>query len=137
MKAQVLTAILVSGLLGLAIGADKDADKVQTKKTIPESAIQGAWELKMADGLRRLKFIVDGKWTITQSDPATGKVAFHHGGSYTFDGTVYVEAVEFANESTADLIGNQFKFEITLTNNVLHQKGIENPWTEDWTRVKK
>jgi hypothetical protein len=137
MKAQTIIAILVSCVLGLAIGADKDTAKVETAKTIPEAAIQGAWEFKTDDGVRHLKFIANGKWTVTQSDPKTGKVLFHHGGSYTFDGKIYVETVEFANENTAEMIGNKFKFEITLTNDAFHQKGIENPWTEDWTRVKK
>ena len=99
-------------------------------------AIQGAWQLSFPDGSRRIKFISDGQWTITQANPKTGAVVFHHGGSYTLDGNTYIEKVEFANPSTAGLIGNEHKFEVTIEGDTIHQKGIGNPWTEDWKRIK-
>jgi len=98
-------------------------------------AIQGAWSLSLPNGAKRIKFIADGQWTITQADPATGAVVFHHGGTYTLDGGTYIEKVEFANSSTTGLIGKEHKFELTIEGNVIHQKGIGNPWTEDWKRI--
>jgi hypothetical protein len=136
MKTSFLTLALASLCLAQAIGADDQQTGATAAKGIPESAIQGVWERKVEGGTTGLKFISSGKWIITNRD-AAGKVLFHHGGSYTFDGTIYVETVEFANENTANMIGSSFKFELSVKNDVLHQKGIENPWTEDWTRVKK
>ena len=98
--------------------------------------IQGAWALSFPDGSKRIKFIANGQWTITQADPKTGAVVFHHGGTYTLDGNTYIEKVEFANKSTSGLIGNEHKFELTPEGDTIHQKGIGNPWTEDWKRIK-
>ena len=106
------------------------------KKQLTNEAIQGAWELKLADGSKRIKFIAGGRWTITQCDPETGAVVFHHGGTYTLDGATYTEKVIFANENTSSLKGNSHKFEVTIDGDVIHQKGIGNPWTEDWKRIK-
>jgi hypothetical protein len=48
----------------------------------------------------RLKFFTGKHWVVTQAEPETGKVVFHHGGTYTLDGDNYAETVEYANEST-------------------------------------
>ena len=39
-------------------------------------------------------------------------------------------------EGTLQLVGSKLKFEITMKENGFHQKGIGNPWNEDWTRMK-
>lgn len=103
---------------------------------LTHEAIQGAWELKSEDGSKRIKFIAGGQWTITQYDPSTGTVVFHHGGTYTLDGATYTETVIFANESTIEMKGDSNQFEITVDGDVLRQRGIGNPWNEDWTRIK-
>ena len=83
----------------------------------------------------RLKFLTGRHWVVTQSDP-NGIVLFHHGGTYTLDGDKYVEAVEYANESSASLIKYSFKFKVKVEGDTLTQIGIENPWEEVWKRVK-
>lgn len=127
-------AAFISTLLVCApfVFAQGNADK----KPLTHDAIQGAWELKFEDGSKRVKFIAGGRWTITQCDPKTGAVVFHHGGTYTIDGSTYTEKVVYSNESTSGLKGNSHKFELTIEGDVIHQKGIGNPWTEDWTRIK-
>jgi hypothetical protein len=135
MKTQLLTLIFASLCLATAIRADEPKTTTATKE-IPASAIEGVWERKGEGGFIGLKFISNGRWIITNRD-AAGKVLFHHGGTYTYDGINYVESVEFANESSAEMIGSKFKFELSVKDDVLHQKGVDNPWTEDWTRVKK
>jgi len=99
--------------------------------------IQSIWELEEKDGSKRLKYIVGGMWTITQADPETGKVIFHHGGNYTIEGDTYVETVEFANENTADLVGAKHTFRVSVKGDQLTQVGVGNPWTEAWTRVER
>lgn len=131
MKTRI--AVVSTGLMAATLMAAQDQ---VAKKPLTHEAIQGAWELKFDDGSKRTKFIAAGHWTITQCDAKTGDVVFHHGGTYTLDGATYTEKVVFANESTADLKGNSHKFELTIDGDVIHQKGIGNPWNETWTRIK-
>ena len=86
----------------------------------------------------RLKFITGGHWAVTQADPTSGKVIFHHGGTYVIDGDTYSETVEYANESTADLIKKTFKFRIKMDGDTFIQTpiGPDNPYAEVWKRAK-
>lgn len=84
----------------------------------------------------RLKFLTGKNWTITQADPETGVTVFHHGGTYTLNDDQYAETVEYANESTKDIIKQTFKFTIKVEGDTLTQIGIGNPWSEVWKRVK-
>lgn len=118
---------LVGGEAGAAIGFLQKPDHV----------IQGAWEFLTDDTTRAIKIIGDGRWSLTHFDRDSGEVKINHGGSYTFDGKRYVEHVEYANESTGNLVGEKHTFELTIEGDVIHQKGIENPWTEEWVKVKQ
>jgi hypothetical protein len=84
----------------------------------------------------RLKFLTSRHWTVTQADPKTDVTIFHHGGTYTLKGNEYLETVEYANESTTNLIGQTFKFTIKVEGDTLTQTGVGNPWTEVWKRAK-
>jgi hypothetical protein len=112
------------------------------KKKLSHEII-GTWALagtpdkieEVADGAR-LKFLTGKHWSVTQHDPKTGKVIFHHGGTYTLDGDVYTESVEYANENTADLVGQKFKFKVKVDGDVFTNIGQGNPWSEAWKRAK-
>jgi hypothetical protein len=84
----------------------------------------------------RLKFFTGKHWVITEADPVTGKVVFHHGGTYTLDGDNYEETIEYANESTAELIKNTLKFKIKVDGDKYTQIGDGNPYSEVWKRAK-
>jgi hypothetical protein len=84
----------------------------------------------------RLKFFTGRHWTITQADPKTGVTIFHHGGTYALKGNEYHETVEYANESTTNLISQTFKFTIKVEADSFTQTGVGNPWTEVWKRAK-
>lgn len=84
----------------------------------------------------RLKFFTGRHWTMTQADPKTGVTIFHHGGTYALKGNEYLETVEYANESTTNLIGQTFKFAIKVEGDTFTQTGLGNPWTEVWKRAK-
>ena len=47
-----------------------------------------------------------------------------------------METVEYANESTKELIKQTFKFTIKIEGDTLTQTGIGNPYNEVWKRVK-
>ena len=83
-----------------------------------------------------LKFFTGKHWTFTQADTATGKVVYHHGGTYTLDGENYAETIQYANESTATMIGQTFKFKLKLNGDTLVQEGVGNPYTQVWKRAK-
>ena len=84
----------------------------------------------------RLKFFTGKAWCITESNPADGKVVFHHGGTYTLDGDKMAETIEYANENTATYIGKTHHFTIKVEGDVYTQVGTDNEFTERWVRVK-
>jgi len=84
----------------------------------------------------RLKFFTGKQWCITQAEPETGKVIFHHGGPYTLDGDEMAETIEYANENTATLIGKTHKFKIKVEGDIYTQTGQDNEFTERWKRLK-
>jgi hypothetical protein len=140
----------VLGLLGFALStatlvllaADKAATAAAPSQLAKE--LVGTWilvgepgkveEVPAAGG--RLKFFTGRHWTITQADPATGVTIFHHGGTYTLKGDEYLETVEYANESTTNIIKQTFKFTLKIEGDTLTQTGIGNPWNEVWKRAK-
>ena len=91
------------------------------EKNLHESLL-GAWaqpstiddkgELIPGSGI---KFFGLKHWTITQSDPKTGEMVHHHGGTYKLDGDTYEETVEFAGPSTKTFIGTTFNSRSLLT----------------------
>jgi len=84
----------------------------------------------------RLKSLTDTHWSLTQADANTGATIFHHGGTWTLKGNEYAETVDYANESTTNLVKRTFTFKIKLEGNTLTLNGVGNPWQEIWKRVK-
>jgi hypothetical protein len=141
-KAAV-AAVLVAAALAAhsspaSPGADEKAPSALAKAMVGTWALAGkpgeVVELPKAGG--RLKFITGRHWVITESDPETHKVVFHHGGTYTLDGDEHAETVEYANENTAGLIGQTFRFKVKVEGDTYTQVGIGNPYTEVWKRLK-
>ena len=64
------------------------------------------------------------------------KVTIHQGGTCTIDGDEYTETVKYANENTAENIGQSFKFKVKLEGDKYTQTGVGNPYTEVWRRAK-
>jgi hypothetical protein len=84
----------------------------------------------------RLKFFTGKSWCITQCDADSGKVIFHHGGTYTLDGDKMAETIEYANENTSSLIGKTHHFTIKVEGDTYTQIGQDNEFTEVWKRFK-
>ena len=82
-----------------------------------------------------LKFITGKHWCITQAD-ASGKVLFHHGGTYSLDGDKYVETIEYANESTITMLRQKLTFSIKVEGVTYTQTGIGNDYTQVWKKLK-
>jgi hypothetical protein len=79
----------------------------------------------------RIKSFTATGWVIEQAT-ASGAIVFRHGGRYTLRGTAYSETVDFANASTASLIGQTFTATLSLGASQFTQSA---PIAETWTRV--
>ncbi len=115
-----------------------DESSSEVEPTQLRQAMLGSWELaeSPANNRTRLKYWGLNRWTITDFNTATGEVIFHHGGTYVLDGNQYTETLEFATESTQNLIGNTHTFEIGVQGDSFTQTGVDNSLTETWTRTK-
>jgi hypothetical protein len=146
-RAIVVAALALALAAPLAIAASLRADDKEGKPDAKSSQLArdliGAWVLVgTPDNIGeppatggRLKFFTGKHWAITQADNS-GKVIYHHGGTYTLDCEEYAETIEYANESTADLIGKTHKFHVKVEGDKYTQIGIDNPYTEVWKRAK-
>jgi hypothetical protein len=149
-QAVRLTAIFLASSLVLSAGIALSARGQQPKANAEPSKLAkeliGTWILagtpdKVTEPPKaggRLKFITGKHWAVTQADADTGKVIFHHGGTYTLDGDTYAETVVYANESTAELIKKTFTFKVKVEGDTYTQvaMGDDNPFTEVWKRAK-
>ena len=135
--------ILAAGVTALLAADDKKADKGATPSQLARDLI-GTWILagtpnrfdERPSAKGPFKFFTGRYWTFTQADPATGKVVYHHGGTYTIDGDNYTETINYANESTAHMIGQTLRFKLKIEGDTLSQTGIGNPYAQVWKRAK-
>jgi uncharacterized protein (TIGR03067 family) len=79
--------------------------------------------------------VTEGQFSIKQTDPKDGSVIFHHGGTWTLKGNEYAEHLEFANESSKEVKGKTFKFDLKIEGDKLWKIGKGNEWKEVWRRV--
>ena len=84
----------------------------------------------------RYKFFTGKHWTVTQADPESGEVIYHHGGTYTLDGDTYEETVLYSTRNNAGLIKQTFKFKVKVDGDTYTQVGVGNSYDEVWKRAK-
>ena len=82
-----------------------------------------------------LKFWGERHWCISALEPSTGRIIYHHGGTYTLDGDHYEETFTFSNEENQHLVGVVLKFKITIDGDTYIQEGIGNKYTQKWKRL--
>ena len=137
MSIRVLAILLLCGLAQSSFGQSKP---IRTKPSLAKE-ITGVWALvdkptDTASAGSRLKFILNGHWSMTQADTMSHVTTFHHGGSYTLADSTYNETIGYANSSTANYIGTTTVFSVRIEGNTLYLKGIGNPWNEVWKRLR-
>jgi len=137
--------ICVLPLLAVSVVTKDDTAKASenTEKQDLRNSMLGAWVLMGKPGATeepkkgaRMKFWGHKHWVVTQSDPETGVVIIHHGGTYTLDGDKYVETVTFANENLKEGLGKELRFKIEVEGDTYRQFADGNPFTEEWRRLK-
>jgi hypothetical protein len=143
---RVVAVLLVSAVVLTVGGAVDQPPKKDAEQNKLAKDLIGTWVLvgtpdKVGDPPEsggRFKFRTGKHWCITEADPETGKVVFHHGGTYTLDSDTYTETVEYANDNTAGLIKKSLKFKVKVEEDTNTQTGIgdDNPFNEVWKRVK-
>jgi hypothetical protein len=133
----ILTLGTVSSNL-MAQAAGPDSSKKVSKL---HQSLVGAWAMAGRPGTTvepkpgaQLKFWGLRHFAVTKRNTATGKLDYHHVGTYTLDGDQYTETVMFAFGATEHLVGRTFKFRIQIDGDTYIQHGIGNPWTEQWKR---
>ena len=141
-----LTAALVVAAVALSVGATAEPPKGAAEPAKLAKGLVGTWVLvgtpnkvgEAPEAGGRLKFFTGRHWTITQADPKTGKVVFHHGGTYTLDGDAYTETIEYAGESTVEYVKKTFKFKVKVEGDTYTQTAVgdDNPFSEVWKRAK-
>ncbi|MRH99991.1 hypothetical protein GH721_05525 [Kriegella sp. EG-1] len=83
----------------------------------------------------RIKSFTGKHWQINQSDPHTGRVIFHHGGTYEINDGIVITTTKYANSNTFNLVGSTNSFTMKVEDNTLTQTGIDNKWDEIWIRI--
>ena len=146
-RLAALILIVTPWYVSASLAQDSTESKPKSEK-INEADLQsqmlGAWLLAGKPGTddapkrgARMKFFGHHHWLITQADPDTGKVIWHHGGTYELDGNTLVTKTLFAIERTAHLIGSENRFKVKVDGNTYTQIGVGNPWSEAWRRTTK
>jgi len=113
------------------------------KEKEERKAVEGTWQLYSAtliekgdttftdyskDTARMIKVINNTHFTFLNHDLNHGKDSTNAmfsagGGRYTLDGNQYTEFLEYCNAREWE--GHEFKFDVTVSNDTLIQKGIE------------
>ncbi len=121
---------------------DKPQQDEAASPNLAEKLI-GTWVLEEAktpgtpSGIgSRLKFFTGTHWMITQPDPNTGVVVFHHGGGYTLDDDTLKTTTDFAAASTKSRIGTKGSFKIQVDGDTYKQADAKGIFNETWKRAK-
>lgn len=86
--------------------------------------------VNMPEPARRYKSFDGREWLITQSDPATKKIIYSNGGTYTIEqGDIMVTTNRNTSASTT------LRYRVWIKADILTQQGIGNPYSQVWKRV--
>lgn len=102
-----------------------------TTVSLNAQSIIGAWEAtftnKGGEQYRSVVIFADAYQTATIYDAVTGEFKSSNGGSWTLDGDMMTEVVEF-DSNNSDRVGEEVTFEIELTENTMKILGVDLVW---------
>ncbi len=147
MRRMLVVLMFVSWCAVTMLSADRltaqDAKSKDAQVPDLHKSLLGAWVLvgqpgdasePQADA--QMKFWGLGHFAVTKRNAAADAIDYHHMGTYTLDGDQYVESVTYAIGETESLVGKSFKFRIEVDGDTYIQHGIDNPYSEQWKRLR-
>jgi hypothetical protein len=146
-KFRHLIAGLITGVALLSstfLLPTKAADKTKAEDKSILSQLIGEWEeVSRGDGkplpadFGEFKFIGGKHWSVLNVDSKTKSLRSCLGGTYTLNGNEYVESVEYGTPNMpAEMIGQKFKFKVTVEGDKFTQIGIGNGHSYIFRRAK-
>ena len=130
-----LCILIVSGCGGIGRGRMREATGARRE-------LMGTWERHPpeAPDYRHIKIVGPGHFVWVVYEEATGIVVAMGGGTYEFDGKVYIEKLEFGDELIAwELVGREQVFVARLDKGQWHHEGTLSNGVqvrEVWTRIE-
>jgi hypothetical protein len=130
----LIVTLLVSGCGGFF--GRSGSDRAQAHRQLV-----GTWEHELADspGYRQIKILSGSHFVWATYERDAGMMVSVGGGTYEFDGIVYIETLQFGSEGLpADLIGQEQVFKARLDGDRwLHEGTLSNGFQvrEVWTRI--
>jgi hypothetical protein len=119
-----------------------DTEKTSAKELKLHQSLLGAWVLAGSPGRpnepaadAEMKLWGLGHFVVTKRNAETGEIDYHHLGTYKLDGDQYSETITYAIGATEDLVGQTFNFKIAVNGDTYIQRGLGNPWNQQWKRL--
>jgi hypothetical protein len=141
LQCKIVFLVLITTSTGSLLRA-QDADTDASKVSKLHRSLLGAWVLVGRPGITiepqadaEMKFWGLRHFAVTKRNDTTGEIDYHHVGTYTLDGDLYTEIITHAVGATEDLVGKSFKFRIQTDGDTYIQRGVGNPWTQEWKRL--
>ena len=108
-----------------------------------KSPLDGTWELlsgqPLPEGARDIKILSGGHFMFAAYNTQTGKPLYAAGGTFSLNGSSYIEHMDFASDRiAAGLIGRDQSFTVTVEGDTFTQTGTltsGKPLSEKWKRI--
>ncbi|HEY6128572.1 MAG TPA: hypothetical protein VIW23_10355 [Candidatus Acidoferrum sp.] len=133
----------ISLVLAITVAAVLLAWSQASGSDTKKSQLDGTWELvsgqQLPESARDIKIISGGHFIFVAYDTQTQKPLYTGGGTYTLDGTSYIEHMDFASdEIAAGLVGKNQRFIVKADGDIFVQTGtLSNgkSLSETWKRM--
>lgn len=138
-----LAAICLASVTSFPLAAQENKQESAARSSAElRKALLGTWVLTGAPGNTNepqrdaeMKFWGETHFAVTKRNSETGKVDYHHVGTYKLTGNEYAETVEFAIGATEAHQGKTYHFTIEVNGDTYIQRGVDNPWSQQWKRL--
>jgi hypothetical protein len=144
-----LVAISAATLLSTS-AADKDKEDQKILATLfptnylDRFQIQGEWEMVSRADTKPLEYGFAGqvkmigakRWAVFNAEKGSKTAMYFLSGTYRLNGDDYVETVEYTDSDNTNMVGNEYKYKITVKDDKLTQLGLNTEFSHIYRRVK-
>lgn len=139
MKKQFILSILVLSFLFAG------AANVRAQDTIDRSSLVGTWQqcdstgktLVMDAGVIEYKMITPETFSVIQARKEDHICMVVFFGTYNIENDIYTEMLDFATPAMVMAKGGKNAFYISMKNDLLYIKGINNSYNQIWKKAEK